>query len=90
MKPMSDFLVRTGGFGYIQTTWHHLRGSDWIQMYRMGSSAAWGTVPAPTAPQYDTAFGTALRMIGHDMKISDPLDTGHSNHQMPPAWWIDN
>ena len=90
MKPMADFLARTGGFGYIQTTWHHLRGYDWVRMYRMGSSAAWGTAPAPSAPQYDTAFGTALRMVGHDMKISDPLDTGHSNYQMPPAWWIDN
>ena len=90
MKPMADFLARSGGFGYIQTTWHHLRGKDWMRMYRMGSSAAWGTVPAPAASQYDTTFGNALRMIGHDMKITDPLDTGHINYQMPPAWWVDN
>lgn len=90
MKPMADFLARTDGFGYIQTTWHHLRGNDWVKMYRMGSSAAWGTSPAPNAPQYDTAFGTALRLVGHDMKLTDPLDTGHSNYQMPPTWWIDN
>ena len=39
---------------------------------------------------YDTAFGTALRLVGHDMKVTDYLDTGHLNYQVPPAWWIDN
>ena len=90
MKPMADCIAKIGGFGYIQTTWQHLHGNDWVQKYRMGSSAAWGTSPVPNAPQYDTAFGTALRLVGHDMKLTDPLDTGHSNYQIPPSWWIDN
>ena len=29
-----------------------------------GSSAAWGSAIPPTAPMYDTAFGTALRLVG--------------------------
>lgn len=39
---------------------------------------------------YDTSFGTALRLVGQDMKVTDYLDTGHLNYQVPPAWWIDN
>ena len=90
MKPMADFLAKTGGFGYVQTTWHHLRGTDWVQMYRGGAAAAWGTSFPPDTPQYDTAFGTALRLVGHDMKLTDPLDTGHMNQQLPPTWFLDN
>ena len=90
MKPMADFLAKTGGFGYVQTTWHHLRGTDWVQMYRGGAAAAWGTSFPPDTPQYDTAFGTALRLVGHDMKLTDPMDTGHMNHQLPPTWFLDN
>ena len=90
MKPMADFLARIGGFGYVQTTWHHLRGGDWMETYRHGASAAWGTAVVRGTPQYDVAFATALRLVGHDMKVSDPADTGTYNHQMPPAWWIDN
>ena len=90
MKPMADFLARIGGFGYVQTTWHHLRGGDWMETYRHGASAAWGTAVVRGTPQYDVAFATALRLVGHDMKVSDPSDTGTYNHQMPPAWWIDN
>ena len=40
--------------------------------------------------RYDTAFGTALRLVGHDMKVTDYLDTGHLNYQVPPGWWVDN
>ena len=96
MKPMADFVAEIGAFGYIQTTWHHLRGYDWVKMYRYGSSAAWGTPlrdgqggHGPT-PQYDTEFGNALRMVGHDMKVTDYRDTGHVDYQMPPSWWMDN
>jgi hypothetical protein len=39
---------------------------------------------------YDTAFGVALRLVGHDMKVTDYLDTGHLNYQVPPGWWVDN
>ena len=87
MRPMADYVASIGGFGYIQTTWHHLRGTDWVKMYRCGSSAAWGSAIPPVAPMYDTTFGTALRLVGQDMKVTDYLDTGHFNHQIPPSWW---
>ena len=95
MKPMADFIAKIGGFGYLQTTWHHLRGADWVKMYRYGASAAWGTQVSgkgkygPTA-QFDTQFANALRMVGHDMKVTDYRDTGHVDYQIPPSWWIDN
>ena len=95
MKPMADFIADLDGFGYIQTTWHHLRGNDWVKMYRYGASAAWGTEVhgkghyGPTT-QFDTQFANALRMVGHDMKVTDYRDTGHVDYQMPPSWWIDN
>ena len=95
MKPMADFVVKVGGFGYIQTTWHHLRGRDWAKMYRFGSSAAWGTTARGmgyhgATPQYDTEFVNVLRMVGHDMKVSSPCDTGLFDYQLPPAWWLDD
>ena len=95
MKPMADFIARIGGFGIIETTWHHLRGSDWVNMFRYGSSAAWGTPVRGTgshgaSPQFDTEFAIVLRLVGHDMKVTDYLDTGHLNYQVPPGWWIDN
>ncbi len=96
MKPMADFIAEIGGFGFIETTWHHLRGGDWVKMYRYGASAAWGSSVRGgggfygATPQYDTEFSTALRLVGHDMKVTDYLDTGHVNHQVPPEWWIDN
>ena len=40
--------------------------------------------------QYDLEFAIALRLVGHDMKVTDYLDTGDLNYQVPPAWWIDN
>ena len=90
MKPMADFVAKVGGFGFIETTWHHLRGSDWVNMYKNASAAAWGTgVPART-PAFDTNFGVLLRLVGHDMKVTDQKDTGHLNYQIPPAWWVDN
>ena len=63
-------------------------------MYRYGASAAWGTPvrggrEGPT-PQFDTEFANALRLVGHDMKTTDYLDTGHLNYQVPPGWWPDN
>ena len=90
MKPMADFIAGIGGFGIIETTWHHLRGYDWVGMFRYGSSAAWGTPVRAGAPQYDSEFAIALRLVGHDMKVTDYRDTGHVDYQMPPAWWIDN
>lgn len=94
MKPMADFLAGIGGFGIIETTWHHLRGGDWVKMYRYGSSAAWGTPVRGkgshgVSPQFDTEFANALRMVGCDMKVSNYLDTGHYNNQVPPGWWAD-
>ncbi len=90
MKPMADYLAQIGGFGLLETTWHHLRGNDWVRMYRFASSAAWGTPVRGAAPQFDTIFANALRMVGHDMKVTDYLDTGHLNYQVPPGWWVDN
>ncbi len=95
MKPMADFVAKIGGFGFLETTWHHLRERDWNAMYRYSASAAWGTPVGRVArhgptPQYDTLFGNMLRMVGHDMKVKDYRDTGNVDHQLPPSWWIDN
>ena len=92
MKPMADYVAKIGGFGFVETTWHHLRGKDWASMYRYASSAAWGTpVRGRSAtPVTDSEFANALRMVGHDMKATDYLDTGHLNYQVPPGWWVDN
>ena len=90
MKPMADYIARIGGFGFVETTWHHLRGGDWANMYKHASAAAWGTALPPSPPMFDTPFGTALRLVGHDMKTTDYLDTGLLNHQVPPSWFVDN
>ena len=90
MKPMADYIANIGGFGLIETTWHHLRGDDWIRMYRYAASAAWGVPLWRGIPHYDSQFAIALRLVGHDMEATDYLDTGHLNYQVPPAWWIDN
>ena len=90
MEPMADFLARNGGFGFLETTWHHMRGGEWADMFRCASAAAWGTPVPPCPPMFDTPFAIALRLVGHDMGISDYLDTGILNHQIPPSWFIDN
>ena len=90
MKPMADYVAKIGGFGFIETTWHHLRGQDWVNMYKSASAAAWGTSGIVGTPMFDTNFAALLRFVGHDMKITDPKDTGHLNYQVPPAWWVDN
>ena len=85
MKPMADHIVKIGGFGFIETTWHHLRGTAWEKMYKSSAYAAWGS---PVS--HDVSFQRSLRMVGHDMKVTDYLDTGHLNYQVPPGWWIEN
>ena len=85
MKPMADYIAKIGGFGFIETTWHHLRGADWQKMYMSAAHAAWGS---PVS--HGVSFQRSLRMVGHDMKITDYLDTGHLNYQVPPGWWVDN
>ena len=82
MKSMSDHIVNIGGFGFIETTWHHLRGKDWANMYKWSGFAAWGS---PVS--HDVPFQRSLRLIGNDMKVKDYLDTGYLNYQVPPAWW---
>ena len=82
MKPMSDHLVKIGGFGFIATTWHHLYGKDWQKMYMGAGHAAWGS---PVS--HGVSFQRSLRLVGHDMKVTDYLDTGYLNNQIPPAWW---
>ena len=82
MKSMSDHIVKIGGFGFIETTWHHLRGKEWENMYKWSGFAAWGS---PVS--HDVPFQRSLRLIGNDMKVTDYLDTGYLNYQVPPAWW---
>lgn len=82
MTAMADHIVKIGGFGFIETTWHHLRGKDWESMYKGAGFAAWGS---PVS--HDVPFKHSLRLIGNDMKVKDYRDTGHLNNQVPPAWW---
>ena len=84
MEPMADCIAKIGGFGMLETTWHHLRGGDWRNMYRFAAAAAWGT-PVVTAPtQFDTPFANALRFVGQDMKVAEPEDTGDVEYQLSP------
>jgi len=85
MKPMADYISEIGGFGFIETTWHHLRGKEWERMYMSASHAAWGS---PVS--HGVSFQRSLRLVGHDMKVTDYLDTGYLNYQVPPGWWVDN
>ena len=85
MKPMADHIVKIGGFGFIETTWHHLRGNDWEKMYMSAAHAAWGS---PVS--HGVSFQRSLRLVGNDMKVDSYLDTGHLNYQVPPGWWVDN
>ncbi len=90
MKPMADGLARMGGFGLLETTWHHLRGDEWSRMFTDASAAAWGTYVPPRPPMGNHFFGTALRLVGCDMGVADYLDTGILNYQVPPSWFVDN
>ena len=83
MRTIADFIAENGGFGFIATTWNKLRGTDWRMIYRNASAAAWGTDVPDRAPMTDIAFGTALRLVGHDMKITDYLDTGNIDCRVP-------
>ena len=51
-------------------------------MYMGAGYAAWGS---PVS--HGVSFQRSLRLVGHDMKVTDYLDTGHLNNQIPPAWW---
>ena len=87
MGSMANYLAEIGGFGYMQTTWNRLYGKDLVKMYRCGASAAWGTPVrgkdgANPTSHFDTGFANALRMVGHDMKISDYNETGNFNLQV--------
>lgn len=82
MKPMADYIVSHGGFGFIETTWHRMRGKDWEKMFMSSAYAAWGS---PVS--HGVSFERSLRMIGADMKASGYLDTGYYSSQIPPAWW---
>ena len=66
MKPMADHIVKIGGFGFIETTWHHLRGSDWQKMY-MGS--------CPVNYQRPTPPGT--QMLENPVQFVLPGNPGH-------------
>ena len=95
MRGMADFVAGIGGFGFIETTWHRMRGREWVKMFRYGSCAAWGATVRGrdshgATPQFDTEFATVLRMVGHDMKLTGYRDAGLVDHQVPPSWWVDN
>ena len=85
MQPMADYIAKVGGFGFIETTWHQLRGKEWEKMYMSASDAAWGS-----SVSHGVSFQRSLRMVGIDMKVTDYLDTGHLNYQVPPGWWAGN
>ena len=51
-------------------------------MFMSAAHAAWGS---PVS--HGVSFERSLRMIGTDMKVSDYLDTGHLNNQVPHRWW---
>ena len=85
MKPMADYIAGIGGFGIVETTWHHLRGHEWEKMYMSAAHAAWGS---PVS--HGVHFQRSLRLVGHDMKVKDYRDTGYMDYQIPPDWWIDN
>lgn len=87
MGPMARYVSEVGGFGMLLTTWNHLRGSDWRNMYVYGSAAAWGTDPVKVAPLYDTHFALAMRYVGLDMKVADRRDTGLYDYEVSPGWW---
>jgi hypothetical protein len=81
MMPMAQHIVNKGGFGFVETTWHRLRGDVWEKMFMSAGHAAWGS---PVS--HGVSFERSLRLIGADMKINNYLDTGHMNHQIPPTY----
>jgi len=54
---------------------------DWQKIYMGAAHAAWGS---PVS--HGVTFRRSLRMIGHDMKVADYLDTGYMNYQISPSW----
>ncbi len=82
MKPMADFIVANKCFGFIETTWHRLRGAEWERMFSHSAHAAWGT---PVS--HGVSFERSLRLVGYDMKIDEYECTGNVNYQIPPSWW---
>ena len=81
MKPMSDYLVANDCFGFIETTWHRLRGKEWENMFKSAAHAAWGS---PVS--HGVSFQRSLRLVSRDMKIKNYLDTGYINYQIPPSY----
>ncbi|MBO5940514.1 MAG: family 20 glycosylhydrolase [Kiritimatiellae bacterium] len=78
MMPMARHLAKIEGFGFIETTWHHMFGNDWLVMYMNGSHAAWGSIVS-----HGVSFQRSLRLVGHDMKVTDYFDCGNVNTQVP-------
>ena len=80
MAPMAEQLVKEGGFGFIETTWHTMSGKNWEKMFLSASHAAWGS---PVS--HGVSFERSLRIVGTDMKNKSYLDAGHINNQVPPT-----
>ena len=81
MMPMAEQIVNKGGFGFVETTWHRLRGKEWEKMYMSAGYAAWGSPVSHGVP-----VERSLRLVSRDMKVENYLDTGHLNYQIPPSY----
>jgi hypothetical protein len=81
MMPMAEHIVSKGAFGFIETTWHRLRGKEWEKMYKNAAHAAWGSPVSHGVP-----YQRSLRLISKDMKIKNYLDAGRINYQIPPSY----
>ena len=67
---------------------------DWQLSYG-DMKAAWGTPtsrPGGESPttMFDNEFAIPIHLVGHDMGVSDYLDTGILNYRIPPSWFVDN
>ncbi len=71
-------------FGLLQTTWNTAYQKDVVRMFAAGAAAAWvgRTEPFKFDDAVNVAFARNLRHVHQDMKITDYLDTGHTNNQI--------
>ena len=60
-------------FGYLQTTWHHLRGFALLTMFCDGACASWGH---GTMPQAGSIRAGLLRFATWDTRLTNYTQTG--------------
>lgn len=76
---LGDYAVKHNLFGILGTTWHRMyRGGIRIE-FLVAAFASWGAKD----PEQWSDFGSHLRDIVHDMKVTDPRQTGYAHEQMP-------